>query len=466
MRGRHCAAIIAVLLLASACGARLTSEQRAAGIGALGGNANDQLVPNSQGSGGSFNPTVGGSLQSIPGVSGSLIPGGGINAPPPAGGNGGATDIGVTGSEITIASVADVSGVQPGLFKSAWQAVSALSAFVNSSGGIYGRQLKPLLLDSRADSVDNKAAVSQACDQAFAQVGSMSAFDDGGAQTGQDCGIPDISAITVNGSRTLATNVYPAYPVHPDYYASGKSVWVKQQHPDWIQHAGFLYLNAGASPGSAHQRMNALTSLGYKFIYVNALDVPTANYDSYVYDMKNKGVEYLGFVGDYESLIGLQKSMQKAGWYPNFRDWDSVAYSPNYLTSGGSAVEGSNVFLNTALFDEAASNPEMQLYEQWLARVAPGAQPDYFGMYAWSAGRLFVKAATAVGPHLTRAAMLNELRSIHSWNDYGMHAAHDIGNKRESPCFLYVTVTNGHFVREHPSTGWDCNEGGLIPAHA
>src|SRR6185436_19419730 len=92
----------------------------------------------------------------------------------------------------------------------------AFATMVNSGGGLCGRAVKPLLLDTKADSTQNNAAVTQACSDAFALVGSMSAFDNGGASAGESCGIPDLTAITVNGERVKARNVYPMYPVRPD----------------------------------------------------------------------------------------------------------------------------------------------------------------------------------------------------------------------------------------------------------
>jgi hypothetical protein len=104
----------------------------------------------------------------------------------------------------------------------------------------------------------------------------------------------------------------------------------------------------------------------------------------------------------------------------------------------------------------------MQLYVQWLNRVAPGAKPDYFGFYAWSAGRLFVKVHEMVGAKITRKRFFEEVRKVHSWNGNGMHVTHDIGSRIMSPCFMYVEIRGGKFVRKHPSSGFDCNEGGII----
>ena len=43
----------------------------------------------------------------------------------------------------------------------------------------------------------------------------------------------------------------------------------------------------------------------------------------------------------------------------------------------------------------------MALYRAWLDQVKPGATPNYFGLYAWSAARLFVEQAVALGGKLT-----------------------------------------------------------------
>jgi hypothetical protein len=118
--------------------------------------------------------------------------------------------------------------------------------------------------------------------------------------------------------------------------------------------------------------------------------------------------------------------------------------------------------LNTAITEEAGSNPEMQLYIQWLTRVAPGSKPDFFGFYAWSAGRLFQKVATTVGHKLTRPAFLAEVKKIHSWDGNGLHVAHDIGNKLMSKCFMYLEIRSSRFVRKDPARGFECNKGGIV----
>ena len=472
MRSRAAAIAITTMLVLAGCGARLTATQRAAGIG-LGGSGGGETT-------GSAATTTGGTAGSGTttgtGASTGVTSGTGAGTGTGTGATGAtacavtgkntASDKGVTPTQITVATASDASGPQAGLFKSTFYAMQAWAAMVNSLGGICGRSIKSELLDSKTDATANQAAVSQACQSAFALVGSMSAFDNGGASTGQSCGIPDLSAITVNGARVKATNVYPIYPVRPDKIPIGPANYIKKKYPDVIKHAAMLYLNTEVTKANAMQRVKAYESVGFDYgkrIY--QVEVLEPNYGTYVQKMQDAGVQYVDMVANYQAIQKLLQAMDTASWYPKVRDWDSVAYSDQFAYQNGqpfTPANGSLVFLNTNIYEERGSNPEMQLYSQWLSRVAPGAKPDYFGFYAWSAGRLFQQLASQIGSTLTRKALFDAVKKVHSWDGHGLHAAHDVGNKIMSPCFMYLTIQSGKFLRKDPSSGFMCNEGPVI----
>jgi ABC-type branched-subunit amino acid transport system substrate-binding protein len=460
MKSRAVVTTVLLMLVLAGCGARLTREQRLAGIGTgTGGNA--------VGLGG-----VDASGSPLPGATGTAAPGatsgpgvsgpGAVPAPP--GGNGGATDKGVTATQITLTVASDKSGPQGGLFTSTHQAMTAWAAMINSGGGLFGRSVKLQLVDTQTKDTTNQAAVSDACDQAFALVGSMSAFDGGGATAGQSCGIPDITAITVNDKRAKATNVYPVYPVRADKIPIGPANYIKEKYPSVIQNAAMLYLNAGVTKANALQRVKAYESVGFKF-KIYEVQILEANYTPIVQRMRDDGIKYVTMVANYQSIQKLLAAMDQQDWFPEVRDWDSVAYAPAFLTCGGqpcSAANGSLIFMNTAINEEAAGNPELQLYQQWLSRVAPGSKPDYFGFYAWSAGQLFAKVHKDVGAKITRNAFLAAIKNVHSWNGNGLHAAHDIGNKIMSPCFMYLEIKSVKFTRRDPASGFLCNKGPVV----
>jgi ABC-type branched-subunit amino acid transport system substrate-binding protein len=332
---------------------------------------------------------------------------------------------------------------------------------VNSQGGIYGRQIDLQLLDSKTDTGATREAVLAACKKAFAIVGSMSAFDSGGAAAVDDCKIPDMTAITVSLARIQAKYAYPTYPNRPDYFVMGSGKYIADKYPSAIKHAAQLYLNASTTKVNAESKRTAYSQLGYVFDpkkggYIAQTGVVEANYTSYVRAMKDRGIEYVTMTSDYQSIGRLLDAMRQQKWKPQVLEWDSVVYSPRFLDQVQGAADGSHVYLNTALFEEASRNPEMQLYEQWLSRVAPGVQPDYFGLYAWSTGRLFVELAQKAGPKLTRAGLISLLQATHAWGGNGLHGAHDIGGKFSSPCTMFVKVVSNKFVRETPSSGFNC----------
>ncbi|MGH2728809.1 MAG: ABC transporter substrate-binding protein, partial [Actinomycetota bacterium] len=433
---------------------------RLAGIGGGGGSL---VNPNVDASG---SPLPGATGTAGPGGGGTIGPGGGGGGavPAPPGGNGGATDKGVTATSITLTTASDVSGVQGGLFKSTHQAMSAWAAMINSQGGLFGRRINLKPRDTQARDTQNAAVVLDACADSFALVGSMSAFDGGGASAGQECGIPDITAITVNDKRAKATNVYPVYPVRADKIPIGTANYIKEKYPGVIQNAAMVYLNAGVTKSNAQQRVKAYESVGFKFKYYE-VQILEANYTPTVQKMRDDGVKYVSMVANYQSIQKLLLAMDQQNWFPEVRDWDSVAYAQPFLSCGGgpcTAADGSLIFMNITMNEEAAGNPELQLYQQWLSRVAPGAKPDYFGFYAWSAGQLFAKVHKDVGAKITRKAFLDALKSVHSWNGNGLHAAHDIGNKIMSPCFMYVEVKSNKFARKDPASGFMCNKGPVV----
>ncbi len=367
---------------------------------------------------------------------------------------------GVTANKLTVATLADISGVQPGLFQSAHQAARAAAAYINSQGGICGRQVEPLLLDSKTDSGGNRAAMLDACDKAYAVAGSMSAFDDGSAAPGQSCGIPDITAITTNAPKYRATNTYPISPNGGGLIASTAPRYLMKRFPNAVKKAAQLWLNQAVTKNNATQRMKAYERVGFTYVYSTEVQVLEANYTRFVQEMRNRGVQYVNMVSDFQSIVRLQKSFRQQNYVPQVRHWDSVAYDPDYL-SEAEPVDGSLVSIDTSMFEEADSNAEMKLYTEWLQRASPGAVPDYFGIYAWSAYRLFQKLATDIGPDLTRPKLMAALKATKEWGANGLHAPHEIGAKRLSTCSIFLEVKGGKFRRLSPASRFDCS-GNLV----
>jgi ABC-type branched-subunit amino acid transport system substrate-binding protein len=378
--------------------------------------------------------------------------------------NGGATDVGVTGNSITIGNITSISGVAPGLTQSAQNATEAFAAYVNSQGGICGRQLKVQTFDDGNDAGQNAADASQACKSDFALVGSASGFDNGGASAIQGCGIPYVGAELSTHELGNVPNAFGASPGNAHYWATGPAVWLKSQYPGAVTHAAMIYLNVPATQEQATAEMQAYQSVGFNYIYTVAV-APTDTYASYVAAMQSKNVQYVTEYSDDNSASRLVQAMAQANFHPQVVDWFSEEYSQHFLSEAQGDADGNLVLMATYPYEDAAASPGMQLFLSWLNRVAPGTKHDIFAEFAWSAGLAFLQAAKALGGHLTRAGVLSQLQQIGTWDGGGVQPPDtSFGQKIPSKCFAYFKIFGNGFSRVYPSQpgAFDCTSGSLV----
>ena len=361
-------------------------------------------------------------------------------------------------------NIASISGVVPGFTQSAQQATEAWAAYVNSTGGICGRQIKVQPYDDGSDSGTDYSDADQACTSDFAMVGNASGFDDGGAQAVSSCGIPDMAAEISTAAAGETADVFGAAPGNLHYWQLGPAEYLKATYPNAAQHAAMIYLNVPASTQLANDEVAAYKSVGFNYVYDTSATVTNANYATNVQAMQSAGAEYVTEYSDDNSAERLLQSMQQANYAPQVVDWITAEYEPEFAQQTDPASNGDLVLMNiTASYSDASSNPGLQLMESWLNRLAPGWNHDVFAMLAWSAGLAFEQAAKAVGPDLTRSDLISQLQKITNWTGNGVTPPVNIGQKIPSPCFSYEKIENGAFERAYPAAPntYDCT-GGLF----
>jgi ABC-type branched-subunit amino acid transport system substrate-binding protein len=180
--------------------------------------------------------------------------------------------------------------------------------------------------------------------------------------------------------------------------------------------------------------------------------------------MKNKGVQYVMMIADNAQMADFLKAMKTQGFEPQVIEFMPQAYSQSFVDLGGAAVDGSYVWANFALLEEADANPQMALYQEWLEKTHPGATPDIFGVYAWGAGEMFVEALRNSGPEATRAGVLKSLsEDFIDWNADGFMGTSSPSTRTPSRCFALMQVQDGKFVRVYPEEpgAFECELGAL-----
>ena len=461
MRARNmlCAATCCVIVLGG-CGSQVPPGQVYGGGRAFG------AVPGSTAPGeftSGAAEVLGAGPSIVPGTGGSTVAGGGgsagggsaRNATSPASGitlgscAGFHDGLGISDQAIAIGNIADVTGPVPGLFTSAQQAVQAYQAYFNSTSSICGRKLKVTSYDSQTSAIGDQEASTTACSSMFALVGSVGAFDNGGAGTVAQCGIPDLRTISTNPERFASPVSFGTDAVDPNEVSTVQYRYIKSATGNAAAKSAMVYLNAGAAVPNALAYRRTMESVGYHFVYQQAINVTEFNYAPYVEQMKSLGVTLVQFEGSYQFAVRLKQAMAAQGIDPVFV-MDSVAYDPVFVQAGGASLDGMYSYVDTDLFEEASRSPELQLYLTWLHRVAPDATPSFFGMFAWGSMALFATLALELGGRLSRASLLQAIRNVHGYTDNGLFVPQDVGGKASPACQSVVQLTNGSWTRRSP----------------
>jgi ABC-type branched-subunit amino acid transport system substrate-binding protein len=485
MRGAVVLALLA--LTAAACGARLNPEEVKAYNGASGVQPGAAASGSGSGSGsgsatgGGTTGSGGGGTTSTSGTgtssgtgsttsgsttSGSTTGSSGTTGPAatvPPGGNGGATDVGVTADAITLGNVATLTGPVPGLFKGAVVGTEAFLAYQNSLGGVYGRQLKLKVGDDRLSADENRAQIIQLTPQVLAFVGSFSVYDDAGAPEMQKSGVPDVGYSLSPGRAGLANNFTPQ-PLPPGWRL-GSLNYFKQTYGDAvIKKVGALVVNVDAPKRAWAGEKAAMESDGYHIVYLRPFQPTETDFTSDIVQMKGMGIQMIVMSADVQSFVRVAQAAQQQGFKPRLPNYGANAYDPNFITLGGSAVEGTEIDQQLALYagEDAGAIPEVALFNQWARRIDPNYKPDIFGAFSWASARLFVQALLKAGPKATRAGLLAALRTIDDYDDNGMLAPAGPASKRPPVCYVVIDVRGGKFVRKTPATGYRCNDGGYF----
>ena len=471
--------VVAIALVAAACGSRTTPAQQAAARGRTVGVAAGSSPTAGAGSdaGSSSQPSVGGgsstgaggpaaSTAVGPGTAGTAT-GGQVGGPtaatqPGACQNKGATAVGVTGQQITLGNVASLSGPVPGLFQGAQVGAQAIAAYENSLGGICGRQVKLALRDDQFDSGQNRAQTLDLLGQVFGFLGSTSLFDDAAAaETGQ-AGLPDMGVAITSARQALADN-FSVSPQIPGGSALGQWNYLKAKYPNAITSVGALWADAGSSTQVIeHGWEAAARSVGFNIVYSRGYSPTETDFTADVVRMRQSGVRGVMLTAaDPKATARIAQAMVQQGFKPQVVFGGAQGYDPATIALGGTAVEGLLILQTSSLYaGEDSSISEVALMNEWIQKVKPGFKADLFTMFGWAEGRLLFQAMNAAGADLTRANVVAQLGRIHQFDSGGLLASVDPAGKGPPTCFMVAAVKGAKFVRVAPSSGFVCNMGG------
>ncbi|TMK87346.1 MAG: hypothetical protein E6G57_10880 [Actinobacteria bacterium] len=462
---------IVLALATAACGSRTTRAQKleALGSGRNGGGGNEQLAG---AEGGGASSDTGAAAGVSGGSTGSGAAGTGTNSKSGgssgggstgrfSGDNGGATDVGVTANSITVSNVSIQTGPVPGLFTGALYGTDAYFQYINSQGGVYGRQLKVLSRDDTFDCGQNKSITESDIPKVFAFVGGFSLYDNCGAQAfAAHPDVPDIhNALSVDAAHE--PNNYSPQPLRTGA-PTGPFQYFKTQKPDAIDKVGSLVGDVQAAKDAWVGIKGTMQSLGYTFVYDELYSPTQTDFTSDIVRMRSAGVKTLVLVSaDVKGIARIAQQAKQQNWKPELTILGASAYDPQLIPLGtADALEGMHIYLPTAMYlgEDRGANQEVNLFLTWLKKTHPSANPDLFTVYGWTSARLFVQALQQAGPQAKRATLMGALRNVHQFDANGILAPADPAGKGAAFCYVIVDIHGGKFVRASDSaSGYRCD---------
>ncbi|HEX6310819.1 MAG TPA: ABC transporter substrate-binding protein [Acidimicrobiia bacterium] len=372
----------------------------------------------------------------------------------------GATDIGVTDSSITIATIQDVGGdLRPGLRKDNQDAIKAFVRYCNKQGGINGRELDLNTYDSKL--LEAFDAYEEACaGDNFAIVAEAVIFDDAGLEPINGCGIPTVPAFSTSPVRQESELTYPPSPNPPSLLATGRYEWLQDEFDGVGDRAALLCADTTTTQYSCARAKFAAEEAGFEFVYEGTTEITVANWGPFVDQLRQNDVTYVTMVADETNWAGLQREIAAQGLDIEVQDSGGGIYSEEYLEQAGPAAEGTLIALGVTPLEEAKDNPELRRYTRWVKKV--GGEPTALGISGWSAGLMFATAVQSMGSDVTREGLITALQNIHEWDGNGIQALADPGGKQPSGCFVQLQVTDGEFERIFPKNGFECRPNAIV----
>ena len=359
----------------------------------------------------------------------------------------GATDQGVTSSQITVGVLTDIGFTKiPDLPNAA----KVFTSWCNAAGGIDGRKLVYDVHDTGL--LNAVQAMTAACGKDFALVGNSEALDGLDVKARLSCLMPEYPAQTV-----MAQDVNAALQAYPSAIPSGHSYapytgyysWLMNQaYPDSAKHVGILY---GQSPITAPLVAALKVSLaaeGGTLAYNGVFPITgVTDWTPYAEAMKSKGVKGFVFYGTVQQLTALEQVLTNMNYKLDWIDANSNAYGLPFIQLAGKSLSFQHNY--AALggiypLEKASSNPATQQLIQLFAKYAPGQPVTLQVVQAMSAWLLFATSAQACGSDLTRLCVYDQAIKQTAWTGGGLQAPVNLAQP-DTPlnCFNTEVATPG-----------------------
>jgi Periplasmic binding protein len=360
----------------------------------------------------------------------------------------GATDQGITASEIKAGVMTDVGYTKDPALENA---ATVFTDWCNAAGGIDGRKLVADIRNTGLFQVI--PAMTGACGTDFTLVGGSAALDGLAVKTRLQCLLPDFDAQTVmqqnNGS---ALQVYPITSGYSYSPAAGYYQWLLQQaYPDSKNAVGTLSGESILTELDDTLLAQTIRAEGGNVAFSETFPLMgITNWTPYAEAIKAKGVKGLVFLGEPEQLAPLEQALDTIGYKLDWIDDNTNAYGTDFIQLAAKSLSDQHNYAELpAVYpvEKAADNPATEEVVRLFARYAPGQPVTLQVLQAFSAWLVFAASAETCGSDLTRKCVYDAAIKQTAWTGGGLTAPVDLAKPDSPPtCFD---------VEEATPSGWE-----------
>ena len=371
--------------------------------------------------------------------------------------------VGITSNSVTVGNISILSGPVPGLFQGAPYGVEAYFDYINSKGGVNGRQLKVDSYDDAFSGQSNESETTTAVGKDFALVGNFSLFDSYGCKVlAANPAVADVSVTLDPGTNALPTD-FSAQPLSQGA-PEGPYIYLKKKYPKAIKSVGNLVSNTATAIANWQGKEAVMEHLGYHISYVRDISPVETDFTTDVINMRNDHVQFVYLTDlDWQVAAGLVQAMNQQNFHPQVLFSAGPAYADQYIAAAGgpSATNGLWLGQGTSLYlgEDAKVIPAVSTFLTWVKKDHPGFTPDLYTLYGWASAQLFVQALQAAGKNPTRGELLSQLQKITSFSASNLIGSSNPAKKLPPNCYIMAKIVNGKYQRvdDPPNGGYRCD---------
>ena len=332
-------------------------------------------------------------------------------APAPAQGNGGATDVGVTADAIKLGGFFIESGPVGELGITLLKAVKSVFNEVNAQGGLYGRKLQLVDCDTSFTSGDKPRACYTKLTQqdkifAFAATGDGPAWVTAAPLACKDQ-IPALWTDGLSQNEFVCPTIFPTGPAGRSQSRVVLDYYIKNKKPKTV---GILAQNDDIGNEWLVGAKEVLAKGGVKVVAEEKYNLGETNFTTQVTNMRFANPDFVFFSSEPLGPILFQKTAEGQGWKPPLLSAGVTCNVNVWPKEVGDYSKGMICQNPWQLL--SAHLPGQVEYERTYKKYwSDWDKRNYYTEIMWVAARATVETLRRAGPNLTRARVLEVLRS-------------------------------------------------------